>query len=421
MRRILKVAQREYIATVRTKAFLFGVFVGPLLSIGIIFFAGKTENMTGPKPTITMAVTDLTGQLSGQIKDRISKHNNDKPDNMIIYRDFSLTGSIDEIYEEGKSILKEGGLDAHFVITPEVIDGDTKIEMYTYKTRPAKMNVIWKSMEIIKDVVIDERCKQRNLSRRELGKVWSVNFDEFDTGAGMADEQVDKTSIVTNMMLPFAMMFLIYIGIIGMGQHIISSVIEEKNSRIIEVLLSAVSPFELLSGKILGLVAAGLTVVGIWCLGALAMMNFKNISLDLTVNFAVIFILYYVLGFMFFSALLAAIGSVCNTLKETQSLMFPVIMILIVPMISWYQLSQSPNGTYARVLSMIPMTSPLVMVLRLSSTNNVASYEVFLSLAFLAAGVYVAFLLAGKIFATGILMYGKRPGISEVLRWVRGK
>jgi ABC-2 type transport system permease protein len=204
-----------------------------------------------------------------------------------------------------------------------------------------------------------------------------------------------------------------------MGQQILSSIIEEKSSRIIEVLLSAVSPFELMAGKIVGLVGIGITVTGLWGIAAYAAARSQGLSVDVTGQLMLYFVVYYILGFLMFSSILAGVGSVCNTLKETQSLMMPIMMVFIIPLLGWFKLVQSPGGMLARVLSFFPPVTPMVMILRLSATSDTPAVEILGSIVLLAAAVLGVMWAAAKVFRTGILMYGKRPGPREILRWLR--
>ena len=214
-------------------------------------------------------------------------------------------------------------------------------------------------------------------------------------------------------------MFLIYMGIVGIGQQMLSSIIEEKSSRVIEVLLSAVSPFELMAGKIVGLVGIGLTVMSLWAAAAYGAARWQGLSIDITPGLLFYFVIYYVLGFLLFSSILAGIGSICNTLKETQGLMMPIVLIFIIPLISWHELLQSPDGTLARVLSFVPPVTPLVMILRISAGHDVWIVEILASILLLLAAAVGTIWLAAKVFRTGILMYGKRPGLREICRWLR--
>jgi len=180
------------------------------------------------------------------------------------------------------------------------------------------------------------------------------------------------------------------------------------------VLLSAVSPFELMAGKIACLAGIGLTVTTLWGLGAYVAARRQGIDITVGPGLVVFFLVYYILGFTLFSAILAGVGSVCNTVKETQSLMMPVMLVFIIPLISWMKLAQDPNGTLAHVLSFVPPATPMVMMLRLSTGSSISPAEIIGSVLFLAASVLATVWAAAKIFRTGVLMYGKRPGLREV-------
>jgi ABC-2 type transport system permease protein len=214
-------------------------------------------------------------------------------------------------------------------------------------------------------------------------------------------------------------MFLVYIGMVGTGQHLISSMIEEKGSRVIEVLLSAVSPFELMAGKIVGLAGVGLTIVGVWAGLAYAAASWYGVSIEIGGELLVYLAVYYVLGYLLFSALFAGAGSICNTIKETQGLMMPIMMVVIVGMVSWWRLVDDPDGGLARALSFVPPLTSMVMVLRISAGSEVWIGEILGSMALLAATVVLVMWAAAKVFRTGILMYGKRPSLREVFRWLR--
>ena len=142
-------------------------------------------------------------------------------------------------------------------------------------------------------------------------------------------------------------------------------------------------------------------------------------NVDVTTELILYFVVYYILGYLLFSAILTGIGSVCNTIKETQSLMMPIMLIFIIPLIAWLKLVQSPNGTMAKALTFVPPVTPMVMILRLAAGADVWFVEIAASILLLAVAVLVVTWAAAKIFRTGILMYGKRPGPLEILRWLR--
>jgi ABC-2 type transport system permease protein len=420
MRKILKIAQREYIDTVKTRTFLISLLFTPVITVGIIFFTSRISRTEGARPPVKVTVTDLSTQLAGEIEAALNKHNQSNPKRQILLESLAAEDDADSVEKQGKAQLRSGRTDAYIVVDQNIIEGAGKTYIYTYKSKPTTMDALWTVEGIINNAVVDQRCKARNISPKLLADIRNVPIERVEIGAGADEQRVQSQGqTIAKMMVPFFFMFMIYMGIVGIGQQMLSSVIEEKNSRIIEMLLSAVSPFELMAGKILGLAAIGLTIVGLWTAVSYGSVLWQGISIDVTGKLLFCFVVYYILGFLLFSSLLAAIGSVCNTLKETQELMMPVILVLILPMIAWFKLVQSPDGVFARVLSLVPPVSPLVMPLRISAGSNVGTVEILASVALLAAAVLLMMWLAGKIFGTGILMYGKRPTLREISRWLR--
>ena len=219
------------------------------------------------------------------------------------------------------------------------------------------------------------------------------------------------------MVVPFFFMFMMFMGLMGVNQQMLTCIIEEKNSRVMEVILSAVSPYQFMAGKILGLTAVGLTVVGIWGIavcGAAAYRGFSGVIHVANVGY---FFIYFILGFLLFSSIFAAIGSACNTLKEAQNLVMPVSLLLVLPMVGWMYFTQYPEGLWATVLSFIPPLTPLLMMLRLAVRPDLPLIQVLGSIIVLAASVPLVMWASAKIFRIGILMYGKPPTPRELLRW----
>ena len=362
MRKIFEIARREYIDTVKTRTFLISLLFTPILIVGIGFFTSRINQVEGGRPAVRVVVTDLTTQLADPIEASMSKHNKSNPKRQIIFESLPVVRSVEPpaqddinaVEKQGREQLRSGKTEAYIVIDQNIIDGIGKTHVYTYKSKPTMMDATWTVEEFIRNAVVAQRCKAQNVSQKLLDEIRNVSIEQVEIGETANEQHVQSRSQDTvKMMVPFFFMFMIYMGIIGIGQQMLSSVIEEKNSRIIEMLLSAVSPFELMAGKILGLGAIGLTIIGLWTAVSYGPILWQGISVDITGKLLFCFVVYYILGFLFFSALLAAIGSVCNTLKETQEFMRPVVLILVFPMIAWFKLVQSPDGVFARVLSLV--------------------------------------------------------------------
>ncbi|MHC4617590.1 MAG: ABC transporter permease [Planctomycetota bacterium] len=423
MRRTLKIAQREYIETAKTKTFLFGVLMAPIIIVAIAFFAGKAaKDKGGPRPPVKVALTDMSRELSEGIESGFENYNKSH-----IQRQLRLewveseVRDLAQVAEGQKQKLRNDRLDVYVVVENDIISGDGKLRFYMCGTKAATFDVPFAIENIINRAVFRRRCKLQELSPgvvEELGR--GVRTEHVDVGsAGEQEKLQSRQKKMAQMMVPFFFMYLMFLGIFLAAQHMLTSIIEEKSSRVVEVLLSAVSPFELMTGKILGLVGIGLTVIGLWAGAAYGAAQWKGLSVEVTGELLIYFVVYFVLGFVLFSSVMAGIGSICNTLKETQSLMMPVSLICVVPLISWFNLAKHPDGTYAKVLSFVPPLTPMVMILRLSASSNIRLLEIAGTMAVLAAAVLALMWLTAKVFRTGILMYGKRPGLREVLRWLK--
>ena len=238
----------------KTKTFLFSLLFTPVLIVGIGFFTSRISQVEGGRPPVKVVVTDLSAQLASQIEAAMSKHNQSNPKRQIIFESLPAQDDTNAVEEQGREQLRSGKAEAYIVIDQNIIDGAGKTHVYTYKSKPTMMDATWAVEEFIRNAVVAQRCKVQNVSQKLLDDIRNVSIEQVEIGETANEQHVQSQGQTTvKMMVPFFFMFMIYMGIIGIGQQMLSSVIEEKNSRIIEMLLSAVSPFELMAGKILGL------------------------------------------------------------------------------------------------------------------------------------------------------------------------
>jgi ABC-2 type transport system permease protein len=214
-------------------------------------------------------------------------------------------------------------------------------------------------------------------------------------------------------------MFLLFMGTMTISQGLLTSVIEEKSSRVVEVLLSAVSPTQLMAGKILGMVCVGALLLTIWGAVGYGGAQARDMG-DLVTPYRLTYVvLYFVPGFLLISAFLAAVGAACNTIKEAQSMAAPLTILSLLPIMLWWLIMLNPNGVFSIILSYIPPITPLVMILRICADPEIAIIEVIATLVLLWLSVLFTIWLAGKIFRVGVLMYGKPPSLKELLHWLR--
>jgi len=226
---------------------------------------------------------------------------------------------------------------------------------------------------------------------------------------------------------PTAFVYLLWIAIFSISQMLLNNTIEEKSNRIIEVLLSSVTPGELMMGKLGGIAAVGLTMIGTWILSLVMILRIKAgqeaefatqaLKVLQSSGLLTSFVVYFVLGYLLYAGAFLAIGSLCNTLKEAQNLMQPVILVMIVPLMTMMFIPKEPNGTLATVLSWIPLYTPFVMMNRAAADPPLVD-RVGTLLLLLVTTIGVLW-FSGRIFRIGILRTGQPPKILEVLRWVR--
>ena len=426
MRKILKIAWREFLDTVQTKIFLLSLLMVPLI-IGIMWYVSR--NIGREKkgaPARKVAVTNLAEGLSDEIRSAFEKYNASGNRRRVEMTEAaSDEGDLAAVAKKQKELVREGKLDLYVVLEKDVVAGRGKMLLYTRGARLEDMEMLSTVENLVNQAVRNLRYRQRNLPPELIQEVQRpVATEQVSVDVSSGKERRDKPGLpdlFASSIIPFAFRFMMFMGIFGQSQHMLTSIIEEKNSRIIEVLLSAVSPFQLLAGKVLALGGIGLTVMGIWTAAAVVAARWRGVAFDASPWMIAYFIVYYVMGFLLVTCILAAIGSICNTLKEAQSLVMPVSLLLVVPMVSWFSIAQNPQGLYARVLSFIPPLTPMVMILRLSSSRSISILEVLASMVVLGASVPVAIWAGAKIFRTGILLYGKKPQLREVVRWLRRK
>ncbi|RME73498.1 MAG: hypothetical protein D6776_06985 [Planctomycetota bacterium] len=322
--------------------------------------------------------------------------------------------------------VRSGQLFAYFVIGPDPVSSTAGMRYVSNNLTDDELRS-WYT-RLATEVVRERRIAQAGIPAETARWIAEpVRFEVRKPGEAGTQEAVAVQDMLRQW-APALFTYLLWIAIFTTGQMLLTNTIEEKSNRIIEVLLSSVSPLELMAGKIVGIALAGLTVVGSWVvfviLGAKLLPHFiegvPQIDLGLIAGDPVLlgsFVTYFLLGFLFYSALMAAIGSVCNTLKEAQNLLQPITILLMLPLLAMVPIAQDPNGTLARVLSYLPPFTPFVMMNRAAGPPS--AFEYAATLALLLASTAVALWAAAKIFRVGILMTGKPPRLREILRWVR--
>jgi hypothetical protein len=271
--------------------------------------------------------------------------------------------------------------------------------------------------ESVREAIINARARTQNLDPNSVNAIVWVPRPSSVT-VTKSGERATVTGF--NRGLPFIFVGLLLFSVMMGGQGLMTSVVEEKSSRVIEVLLSAVSPFELMAGKILGQMGVSLVVLGLYIvLGLmLLLLSFAMLGLlDLSLVFYLV--VFFVITYLTMGSVMAAVGAAVSELREAQSLMMPVVLIMMVPWVLAAPIAREPNSTFSTVISFVPPVNTFAMLLRLTSSAPPPAWQVWLTIAVGVGSVAAAVSFAAKVFKMGLLMYGKAPDIATLVRWAK--
>jgi ABC-2 type transport system permease protein len=279
----------------------------------------------------------------------------------------------------------------------------------------------------IRETILATRLQKVGIDNARMKE---ITFIPLDFTPERITERGRSGSGIASVLFGFAIGFLLYMSIVIYGQTIMSGVLEEKTSRVAEVVMSSVSTDTLLVGKVLGVGAVGLTQQILWIATTYVMLKLRapimaklgaptvNFSLpDITLVAGIVFLLFFLLGFIFYSSLYAAVGSSVNSESEARQASSPLMIMIVSTGVFIQPVLLNPTGTMAKVLSLVPISSPIIMPIRMAVTG-VPTIELVGSLLFLAVGCVAALWLAARIYRVGLLMYGKRPTMREMAKWV---
>ncbi len=237
---------------------------------------------------------------------------------------------------------------------------------------------------------------------------------DAEGSAGAASEANE----IAELLIPFGMMMLMFMAIMVGATPLVHSVLEEKMQKISEVLVASVSPFELMAGKLIGVVGVSLTIVGVYVAGGYATLHHYGYDDFVSLNLLVWFLIYQSLAVVMFGALFIAIGAACADIKESQSMLTPVMLLGMFPLFIWLNVIREPNSSFSVIASFIPTGTPMMMMARLAAEPDLPFWQLGSGVLLVLATTTVFVWAAGRIFRVGILMQGKGAKIGEMIRWV---
>jgi ABC-2 type transport system permease protein len=428
MRKVLVIAKREYLASVRTRAFLISLVLMPVLMGGGAIAHNLLEGRVDLE-TKRLVVVDGTGRLLPQLLAAAEEHNRKE-----------IFNAQDGRQIEGKLVLEAGppALDdaqrlalsdriRHRQIHGFVEIGagalassrEAQVRFYSESAGTRLLNR-WFTRTLnglVQVIRLGDSGLDPQLVRKATAPVAVESLGLFSRSNDGSIKSGDESSRTTAFVLPMAVMMLMFVTLLA-SQTMLTSTLEEKQQRIAEVLLGSARPFELMLGKLLGNAGVSLTTVAVYLLGGLTLLNHFGQSELLRSEVVGWFLAYQVLGVVMFGSIFVAVGAACNEIKDAQSYLLPVILVLVFPMMIWFRLVEEPMSRFATILSLVPVWTPLLMPMRLAATAAVPVWQPALGMVGTIAAACTAAWAGGRIFRVGMLMQGKPPQLAQLLRWV---
>ena len=434
MRKILAVVRREFVTRVHTRAFLIGTILGPLLMGGMFVMPMLLSRQTQPRRIVILDAA--SGSLGARVERRLASELRDTADasrpRYEVRRVATEPGRLAAVRDSLVALTGHTGAEVPgphgiLVLTDSAVATGRLQYVGTNVGSPGDMSVLQRSLG---DPVRLERLARAGVDPAiALPAMGPIRLATLKVSEGRVTGESGGSSFA----LAYIMSFMLYFALLIYGMQVMTSVVEEKTSRIMEVLVSSLSPFEMLLGKVVGVGAVALLQLAIWAGTAMLLTTFRA---ELAALFGaspsaaalplpavspalfLVFIAFFALGFLFYAAAYAAVGSMCNSVQETQQAQVPVTLFIAAGLLTMFSLVGDPSSSLARVLSLVPFVAPFVTPVRYSFAP-LPVVELLASAAAMVAGVVAMVWLAARIYRVGILSYGKKASLADVLRWVR--
>jgi ABC-2 type transport system permease protein len=424
MGKIWSFFKREYLERVRSKWFLIATFFGPLFFSAIIIVpAWLASRSKATSDIYNTTILDATGNGFGR---RLALNiagdttNRDRIPHVAVVAPSELTSAESTATRDVMQKKRTG----YIVVNQQTLAGEAARYAGRNATSIADMAQL---KSAIRQTILAQRLEKVGLDDAQMK---AITFIPLEFSTERITERGRAGSGMASVLFGFAIGFLLYISIVIYGQTIMSGVLEEKTTRVAEVVMSSVPTDTLLAGKVIGVGAVGLTQQIIWIGTTYVLLKLRepimakfgaptiSFSLpDISLAAGVLFLLFFLLGFIFYSSLYAAVGSSVNSESEARQAATPLLVMIVSTGVFIQPVLLNPTGRTAQVLSLVPISSPIIMPIRMAVTG-VPPLELAASLGFLAVGCVAALWLASRIYRVGLLMYGKRPTMKEMARWI---
>lgn len=412
--KFIEVARWEFLEKVKSKAFLFSLVLMPIIMLGFGVLPGVLASQEDEK-TQTIGIIDDTGMILPGLERRLAekyKLANDKPNYLLKNLKKMEVGSREQLKGIANAMVSSGEIEGYFTIPPDAF----KTGKIDYRSdNVGNFRILERFSRTMEEVVVEKRLVDRGYDPALLNSV-RANIDVKAIKVSKEGDEKESNFLEVFFSAYIFIMMLMFL-VLTSGQLLIRSVVEEKSNRVIEVLLSSCSANDLMMGKILGLSALGLLQVLIWASIGLG-LSLKFGSNVFSTGHLPLLMIYFVLGYLMYAAIFVAAGSPVTTEQEAQQITSYVSLTLVFPIVLAVPAMQNPDSLMIKVLTFVPFMTPAFMLLRIS-IQMPQPWEIYSTIALLLASTLFCMWAAGKIFRIAILVYGKRPSIGELVRWLR--
>jgi ABC-2 type transport system permease protein len=447
--RVGLVASREFLVTVSSKGFLFGVLVMPLLMVVLLSTLPRMMRDRGARVDVEVALIDRSGALAGSLRtelDPATIEGRRAAVQRAITEQLGRAGEkaaatvqatqpqipnfkirerpADAVLDAEKAWLTDGKIGRRerraLVIIPANAVARAAGEPYgtyeLYAPRNLPEDAESTLHNALRQSVIAERLRETGVDPAVVRD--ATQIERVRTVVVAADGKQQGAQGL-NRALPFIMGVLLFMGVMTGGQALMTSTVEEKSSRVVEVLLAAVSPLELMWGKLLGQLGVGLLMMGVYVgLGVLALLQFALFGLIDPLLILYLFV-FFLMAYLVYGALMQMIGAAVNQMADAQSLMGPLMLLLVVPYVLTVFIGGQPDAPFAVIMSFVPPVNAFGMMARLASSSPPPLWQVLVSMGLSLVAACVTVWFAAKVFRVGLLMHGKPPSFGTLIKWAR--
>jgi ABC-2 type transport system permease protein len=421
MRKIWLVFKREYVTRVRTKAFIFGTLALPILGIvlmavSVFLTAGSTSNV------VRIAIVDEAGGLAAPVEHALMEDSSkDQPDVQVVHTIEHPTAE-QEAYL--RSQTEDGYLDAFLLLPSGLAAGKARAELHARSFRA--MAFLGSVQRAVSIALITHRLKEEGKQPGNVQSMFQLAQVQLINIAATGQKESSADTLVTAIIAAI----LLYMTLVIYGTSTMRSVMEEKSTRIIEILVSSIKPFHLLSGKIMSVGAVALTQYLVWAVTAGVLVSYVRSfaqvlrpgaavpSLHVPPELLAYLVIFFLAGYFLYASLYAAAGAIVSTDEEAHQAQLPLTLLIVGSFLLFNVVLNDPNSTLSVVLSITPFLSPILMTLRIA-IQPPPFWQIALALGLSILVTLWVIQLSAKIYRVGILMYGKQPSLRELRRWLR--